>query len=137
MTEAANEICAHTEDQAASSAHFQASPAPCCPQEVFDNILERRIEWPDDISPECRDLIDCLLCSDPGQRLGARGAGEVRSLSCRIHFKHAESGFLSPVMSPTLPDSVNRMPGTHAGLKLPLCTVMLFYFEFEHALSCT
>lgn len=29
------------------------------------------------------------------------------------------------------------MPGTHAGLKLPLCTVVLFYFEFEHALSCT
>lgn len=55
---------------------------------MFDNILERRIEWPDDISPECRDLIDCLLCSDPGQRLGARGAGEVRSLSCRIHFRN-------------------------------------------------
>lgn len=47
-------------------------------QEVFDNILERRIEWPDDMSPGFRDLCDRLLCSDPGRRLGARGAGEVR-----------------------------------------------------------
>lgn len=46
-------------------------------QDIFDNILERRIHWPDDISPECRDLIDRLLCLDPDARLGSRGAGEV------------------------------------------------------------
>ena len=56
----------------------------------FDNILERRIEWPDDMSPLCRDLIDRLLCSDPGQRLGARGAGEVppHALTHYWHLSH-------------------------------------------------
>ncbi len=53
------------------------------PQEIFDNILDRRIEWPsgeDALSPACRDLIDQLLTLEPMQRLGHRGAGEVRFL---------------------------------------------------------
>ncbi|KAI0878886.1 putative response regulator receiver RIM15p [Hypoxylon argillaceum] len=40
---------------------------------VFENILARRIEWPDDedmVSPEAKDLINRLLCVDPQQRLG-------------------------------------------------------------------
>ena len=53
-------------------------------QAIFDNILDRRIEWPDDpdfeLSPECRDLVEKLLNPDPEKRLGHRGAGEV---SCR------------------------------------------------------
>lgn len=50
-------------------------------QEIFDNILDRRIEWPgvEELSPECRDLIERLLTIDVQQRLGHRGAGEVRS----------------------------------------------------------
>lgn len=38
--------------------------------------------WPegeDALSADCRDLVDRLLQPDPQQRLGARGAGEVRS----------------------------------------------------------
>ena len=37
------------------------------------------MEWPpeDELSPECRDLIDRLLTIDVRQRLGHRGAGEV------------------------------------------------------------
>ena len=56
------------------------------PQEIFDNILDRRIQWPpeDEMSPECRDLIDRLLTIDIYQRLGHRGAGEVRATwGCR------------------------------------------------------
>lgn len=47
------------------------------PEEIFDNILDRRIEWPgqEDMSPECRDLIDKLLNPDPAQRLGHRCGG--------------------------------------------------------------
>ena len=50
------------------------------PEEIFENILDRRIEWPDeddeDMSPECRDLIDKLLNPDRDRRIGHRGAGE-------------------------------------------------------------
>ncbi|PNH05649.1 putative serine/threonine-protein kinase [Tetrabaena socialis] len=50
------------------------------PEEIFDNILDRRITWPDedDMSSECRDLVDKLLHPNPLKRLGHRGAGEVK-----------------------------------------------------------
>ncbi|CAG9462493.1 unnamed protein product [Pedinophyceae sp. YPF-701] len=55
------------------------------PEEIFDNILERDIEWPgedgdeeDPISPACRDLIERLLCMNPAERLGHNGAGEIK-----------------------------------------------------------
>lgn len=51
------------------------------PEKVFDNVVSRRIDWHDEeieISAEARDLMDRLMCYDPMQRLGARGAGEVR-----------------------------------------------------------
>ena len=49
------------------------------PQLIFDNILSRNIAWPEDISADCRDFIESLLTMDPSQRLGRRGAGEVRA----------------------------------------------------------
>ncbi|PSC71205.1 hypothetical protein C2E20_5424 isoform X1 [Micractinium conductrix] len=50
------------------------------PEEIFQNILDRNISYPadDDTSPECHDLIERLLVLDPKQRLGHRGAGEVK-----------------------------------------------------------
>lgn len=58
-------------------------------EQVFENILARRIEWPDDdgmVSPEAKDLINRLLCIDPEQRLGknledtfASGGEEIRN----------------------------------------------------------
>ncbi|KAJ3673994.1 hypothetical protein LUZ60_005986 [Juncus effusus] len=50
------------------------------PEMIFDNILNRRIPWPDvpnEISVEAQDLIDRLLTHDEYLRLGARGASEV------------------------------------------------------------
>ncbi|KAL6703068.1 rim15, signal transduction response regulator [Coniothyrium glycines] len=47
------------------------------PDEVFQNILARKIDWPEDeedlydISDEAKDLMNRLMCSDPTQRLGA------------------------------------------------------------------
>ncbi|KAM7280417.1 hypothetical protein ACFE04_007551 [Oxalis oulophora] len=51
------------------------------PQTIFDNILNCKIPWPrvpDEMSHEAHDLIDRLLTEDPYQRLGARGASEVK-----------------------------------------------------------
>ena len=60
------------------------------PDEVFENILSRRISWPDEgdfgVSPEAKDLMNKLLTMDPRQRLGANvdekfscGGEEIRS----------------------------------------------------------
>ncbi|KAN0035417.1 hypothetical protein ACTA71_004686 [Dictyostelium dimigraforme] len=48
-------------------------------QETFQNILQRNISWPEDMSPEAKDLIDKLLALDPRQRLGFNGAEEIKS----------------------------------------------------------
>jgi serine/threonine-protein kinase RIM15 len=51
------------------------------PEKVFDNVVSRRIDWHEDeieLSAEARDLMDRLMCYDANQRLGSRGAGEVR-----------------------------------------------------------
>ncbi|KAI0482314.1 hypothetical protein GGR56DRAFT_663301 [Xylariaceae sp. FL0804] len=60
------------------------------PEQVFENILARRITWPpedeDEASPEAKDLMNKLLCIDPQQRLGANredkhgsGGEEIRA----------------------------------------------------------
>ncbi|KAI1805023.1 hypothetical protein F4811DRAFT_517861 [Daldinia bambusicola] len=57
---------------------FHASEA----EQVFENILERKIMWPDepdDVSPEAKDLINKLLCIDPQQRLGSNRDGKYES----------------------------------------------------------
>lgn len=51
------------------------------PQTIFDNILNRKIPWPqipEEMSHDAQDLIDRLLTEDPHQRLGAIGATEVK-----------------------------------------------------------
>ena len=62
-------------------------------EEVFENILARKIQWPEEdpdepISEEAKDLINKLLCTDPPQRLGSNreekfpsGGEEIRSHS--------------------------------------------------------
>ena len=49
-------------------------------QEIFGRILDRQLTWPEDedISPECKDLVDGLLQLDPCERLGHRGAGQIK-----------------------------------------------------------
>ncbi|PKS10649.1 hypothetical protein jhhlp_002404 [Lomentospora prolificans] len=51
---------------------------------VFENILARKIRWPDDtecepVSEEAKDLINKLLCMDPNERLGANREGKFAS----------------------------------------------------------
>ena len=61
------------------------------PDEVFENILARRIDWPENdedygLTDEAKDLINRLLCTDPSKRLGANveekyasGGEEIRN----------------------------------------------------------
>ena len=60
------------------------------PDQVFENILNRRINWPDEaeelVSPEAMDLMNKLMVINPEERLGANvsekypsGGAEVRS----------------------------------------------------------
>ncbi|EPS65446.1 hypothetical protein M569_09330, partial [Genlisea aurea] len=51
------------------------------PENIFDNILNRKIPWPSvpsEMSPEAKDLIDRLLSLDPNHRIGTKGATEVK-----------------------------------------------------------
>ncbi|CAJ2655274.1 unnamed protein product [Trifolium pratense] len=51
------------------------------PQQIFDNIINRDIQWPkypEEISFEAYDLMNKLLNENPVQRLGATGATEVK-----------------------------------------------------------
>lgn len=60
-------------------------------EQVFENILARKIQWPDEadcepVSDEAKDLINKLLCTDPPLRLGsnredkfASGGEEIRN----------------------------------------------------------
>ncbi|KAF5199833.1 kinase [Thalictrum thalictroides] len=52
-----------------------------CPEMIFDNILNKKMPWPsvpNDMSYEAQDLVNRFLILDPGQRLGANGAQEVK-----------------------------------------------------------
>jgi serine/threonine-protein kinase RIM15 len=52
------------------------------PEKVFENILARRIDWPDDdggeVSEEAKDIMNKLMTLDQTKRLGAGGADEVK-----------------------------------------------------------
>ena len=61
------------------------------PDKVFENILSRNIDWPeeeDEVSEEAKDILNRLMCLDPGSRLGsnagdsfANGGEEIRNHS--------------------------------------------------------
>jgi CheY-like chemotaxis protein len=56
---------------------FNADTLP----EVFENIIMRRIKWDDDVcSPEAREIMERLMCTEVEMRLGARGALEVKQM---------------------------------------------------------
>ncbi|KAK7258242.1 hypothetical protein RIF29_32806 [Crotalaria pallida] len=51
------------------------------PQQIFDNIINRDIQWPkvpEEVSSEAYDLMNKLLNENPVQRLGATGSVEVK-----------------------------------------------------------
>ncbi|RXW21945.1 hypothetical protein EST38_g3900 [Candolleomyces aberdarensis] len=52
------------------------------PEGVFENILSGHIEWHEEwveYSPEARDFMQALMTVEPSERLGSRGADEVKA----------------------------------------------------------
>ena len=51
------------------------------PAKVFDNIVSRNMDWDPRLpcSPAARDLINRLVCTEPSQRLGSHGVGEIKA----------------------------------------------------------
>ncbi|KAE8723967.1 putative serine/threonine protein kinase IREH1 [Hibiscus syriacus] len=79
------------------------------PQTIFDNILNRNIPWPsvpDEMSLEAHDLIDRLLTEDPNQRLGARGASEVKQ---HVFFKDINWDTLARQKAAFVPSSESAL----------------------------
>ncbi|KAJ6418631.1 hypothetical protein OIU84_001907 [Salix udensis] len=79
------------------------------PQTIFDNILNCKIPWPrvpEAISPEAQDLIDRLLTEDPHQRLGARGASEVKQ---HVFFKDINWDTLARQKAAFVPSSESAL----------------------------
>ncbi|KAK8574261.1 hypothetical protein V6N13_097248 [Hibiscus sabdariffa] len=79
------------------------------PQTIFDNILNRKIPWPsvpDEMSQEAHDLIDRLLTEDPNQRLGARGASEVKQ---HVFFKDINWDTLARQKAAFVPSSESAL----------------------------
>ncbi|KAJ4960788.1 hypothetical protein NE237_020698 [Protea cynaroides] len=79
------------------------------PQTIFDNILNRKIPWPrvpEEMSHEAADLIDKLLTEDPNQRLGAKGASEVKQ---HVFFKDINWDTLARQKAAFVPASENAL----------------------------
>ncbi|KAK7839198.1 putative serine/threonine protein kinase ireh1 [Quercus suber] len=79
------------------------------PQTIFDNILNRKIPWPrvpEEMSHEAQDLIDRLLTEDPHQRLGARGASEVKQ---HVFFKNINWDTLARQKAAFVPTSESAL----------------------------
>ncbi|KAK4567465.1 hypothetical protein RGQ29_003308 [Quercus rubra] len=76
---------------------------------IFDNILNRKIPWPrvpEEMSHEAQDLIDRLLTEDPHQRLGARGASEVKQ---HVFFKNINWDTLARQKAAFVPTSESAL----------------------------
>ena len=91
------------------------------PEKVFDNVVSRRINWHDDeigISVDAHDLMDRLICSDPHQRLGARGAEDVKKHAFFIGIDWdtiatSEASFVPEVTDPESTEYFDSRGATH------------------------
>ncbi|KAJ9615240.1 rim15, signal transduction response regulator [Cladophialophora chaetospira] len=82
------------------------------PEQVFDNIVNRRIAWPEDdeeveVSPEAKDLINKLIQLDPKERLGANRDEKYQSGGSEIQ---AHSWFADINWETLLEDEAQFIP---------------------------
>ncbi|ONK65314.1 uncharacterized protein A4U43_C07F35850 [Asparagus officinalis] len=89
------------------------------PQTIFDNILNRKIPWPqvpEEMSYEAYDLIEKLLTEDPEQRLGARGASEVKQ---HVFFKDINWDTLARQKAAFIPSSDSALDTSYFASRFP------------------
>jgi serine/threonine protein kinase len=87
-------------------------------EKVFQNIKERRIEWPDigydedQISPEAKDLIERLLDPNPNTRLGTINSRQIRNHRFFRGFEWERLGDAKPPFPPLVvePKLENKIP---------------------------
>lgn len=70
------------------------------PELIFQNILDRRLTFPDGLSDDLKDLLERLLCLDETKRLGARGPVEVK---CHPWFGRSDGDHMGHAQRPLLP----------------------------------
>lgn len=70
---------------------------------TFDNILNRTLELPEDLSAEAKDIIDKLLKVNPIERLGAGRPGsdnDFWALKNHAYFRGIDFSLLDQAPSP-------------------------------------
>lgn len=111
------------------------------PDEVFQNILARKIDWPDDedcpVSEEAKDLMNKLMCLDPKERLGsnkndefANGGDEIRAHPwfADVDWEHLREDEASFIPAPENPEDTEYFDSRGA-------TLQNFQAEFEDQAS--
>ena len=111
------------------------------PEEVFQNILARRIDWPDPedwpVSDEAMDIMNKLMDPDPEQRLGANinvkfasGGDEIRAHSwfADLDWDNLREEVASFIPAPANPEDTEYFDARGA-------TLQNFSAEFEDQVS--
>lgn len=111
------------------------------PEEVFQNILARNIDWPDPeewpVSEEAMDLMNKLMCLDPKQRLGANieekyanGGDQIRAHPwfADVDWSHLMEDDASFIPAPANPEDTEYFDSRGA-------TLQNFQAEFEDQVS--
>ena len=84
---------------------------------IFQQILDRKIEYPDTMPPEVVDLVDKLLSLNPFERLGAGSPGTTNDYQALkshqffngIDFDQIKLGLIAPPISHDLIENYQRI----------------------------
>jgi serine/threonine protein kinase len=92
-------------------------------ERLFHNILQGDLTYPPYISPVCKSLLEQLFIKDPANRLGTRGAHEVKShpFFAAVDWQALLDKQVQPPFTPALEgpvdtkyvDDVSSMSGVH------------------------
>nr|KAJ3418594.1 camp-dependent protein kinase catalytic subunit [Polyrhizophydium stewartii] len=86
---------------------------------IYNNIQSGRIQWVSQITGSIKDLVAGLLDQDPRRRLGARGAGEIKSSKwfADVNWEKIASRGVTPPLVPSYatPETIEMEKVTKGG----------------------